>query len=124
MKTTIFKIKIDRKRHEIDATNQAAGRLATRIATLLRGKHKVDYAPQIDNGDFVIVTNPDKLKFTGKKIEQKKYYRHSSHPGHLKTLKIKDIYKKNPQEVIQRAVMKMLPKNRLQNDMIKRLTFK
>ncbi len=124
MKTTILKIKIERKRHTIDATDQAIGRLATQIATLLRGKQKANFTPHIDNGDFVVVNNIDKAKFTGKKLEQKKYYSYSGYPGGLKTKKIMDLYKNNPQEILKRAVYNMLPKNKLRQDMIKRLTFK
>lgn len=124
MKTTNFKTKIDRKSHQLDATDQSVGRLATQIANLLRGKLKVNYSPQIDNGDFVIVTSIDKLKFTGKKLEQKKYYHYSGYPGGLKETQLKDLYKNKPQEVIKKAVYNMLPKNKLRQHMIKRLTFK
>jgi len=124
MKTTNLKTKIDRKTQQLDATGQAVGRLATQIALFLRGKHKPDYSPHIDNGDFVVVTNLDKLKFTGKKIEQKKYYRYSGYQGGLKTTELKDLYKNNPQEVLKKAVWQMLPKNKLRQHMIKRLTFK
>jgi len=124
MKTTTFKIKIDRKTQQIDATNQSIGRLATQVATLLRGKHKADYTPQIDNGDFVVITNLDKIKFTGKKLEQKKYYHYSGYPGGLKETELKELFTKNPQEVLRKAVYQMLPKNRLRQHMIKRLTFK
>ncbi len=124
MTTTNFKVKIDRKTHQIDATDQAIGRLSTQIATLLRGKHKPNYAPQVDSGDFVVVTHIDKVKFTGKKIEQKEYYRYSGYPGGLKTTKLKKIFNENPQEVLKKAVYNMLPKNKLRQHMIKRLTFK
>ena len=124
MTLTNFKVKIERKTHQIDATDQSVGRLATQIATLLRGKHKANYSPQVDNGDFVIVTNINKLKFTGKKLEQKKYYRYSGYPGGLKTTKLKELFGNNPQEVLKKAVYNMLPKNRLRQHMIKRLTFK
>ena len=121
MKSTILKTKIERKTHQLDAANQAVGRLATQITLLLRGKHKPNYSPQIDNGDFVVVTNIDKLKFTGKKLEQKKYYRYSGYPGGLKTQKIKEL---KPAEILKKAVYQMLPKNKLRQHMIKRLTFK
>jgi len=124
MKTTIFKVKINRKTHQIDATNQSVGRLATQIACLLRGKHKPNYTPQIDNGDFVVISNLDKIKFTGKKIEQKKYFHYSGYPGGLKETEIKKLFTKNPQEVLKKAVYQMLPKNKLRQHMIKRLTFK
>jgi len=124
MKTTNYNVKIDRKTHQLDATDIAVGRLATQISILLRGKNKVNYAPQVDNGDFVIVTNADKIKFTGNKINQKIYYRHSGYPGGIKETKLKDAFNKDPREVIKRTVINMLPKNRLRNNMIKRLTFK
>jgi len=124
MKTTNFKVKIDRKTHQIDATDQTVGRLATQVAMLLRGKNKVEYTPQADNGDFVVLTNIDKLNFTGKKLNNKKYYRYSGYPGGLKTIKMKEVYNNTPQEVIKKAVWQMLPKNRLRQHMIKRLTFK
>ncbi len=124
MKTTNFKIKIDRKSHQIDATDQAVGRLATQIATILRGKNKAEYSPQIDNGDFVLLINLDKIKFTGKKMDQKLYYKYSGYQGGLKETKLKDLYNNRPEEVIKKAVWQMLPKNKLRQHMIKRLTFK
>ena len=124
MKTTSLTTKIERKTQQIDATNQSVGRLASQIALILRGKNKINFTPQVDNGDFVVVSNIDKLKFTGKKLEQKKYYRHSGYPGGLKTTKLSELYKTQPAEVLKKAVFKMLPKNRLRNNMIKRLTIK
>jgi len=124
MKSTNLKVKIERKNHQIDATDQAIGRLASQVALLLRGKHKINFSPQIDNGDFVIVSNIDKVKITGKKLEQKKYYSYSGYPGGLKTKKMSDVFKTKPEEVLKRAVYNMLPKNKLRQDMIKRLTFK
>ncbi len=124
MKTTNLKVKIERKKHQIDATNQSIGRLASQIALLLRGKHKNDFAPQIDNGDFVIVTNINKVKFTGKKLEQKEYYSYSGYQGGLKRKKLSELFQENPAEVLRKAVYNMLPKNKLRQDMIKRLTFK
>jgi len=124
MKSTNLKVKIERKNHQIDATDQAIGRLASQVALLLRGKHKINFSPQIDNGDFVIVSNIDKVKITGKKLEQKKYYSYSGYPGGLKTKKMSDVFKTKPEEVLKRAVYNMLPKNKLRQEMIKRLTFK
>jgi len=124
MKTTNVNIKIERKTHELDATNQSVGRLASQIALLLRGKHKVNFAPQIDNGDFVTVSNIDKLKFTGKKKEQKIFYRHSHYPGGIKRIPIKKWLKENPGRILRNAVYKMLPKTKLRQAMIKRLTIK
>ena len=124
MKTTNVNIKIERKTHQLDATNQSVGRLASQIALLLRGKGKVNFSPQIDNGDFVNVTNIDKLKFTGKKKEQKIYYRHSHYPGGIKRIPIKKWLKESPGRILRNAVYKMLPKTRLREAMIKRLTIK
>jgi large subunit ribosomal protein L13 len=124
MKTTSLTTKIERKTQQIDATNQSVGRLASQIALILRGKNKVNFSPQVDNGDFVVVANIDKLKFTRKKLEQKKYYRHSGYPGGLKVTKLSQLYKTQPAEILKKAVFKMLPKNRLRNNMIKRLTVK
>jgi large subunit ribosomal protein L13 len=111
-------IKFDRKLHKIDATGKAAGRLATQIALILRGKNKTDYQPHIDMGDIVHVSNIDKLKFSGKKIEQKKYYSYSGYPGGLKTKKISEI---KPAEVLKKAVRDMLPPTKHRVNMLKRL---
>jgi len=124
MKTTVLKTKIERKNHQLDATDQILGRLATQAANLLRGKHKVNYTPHIDNGDFVVITNHNKFKVTGKKMDQKIYYSYSGYPGGLKEKKLKDLFEQNPKEVIRKAVYNMLPKNKLRQHMIKRLTFK
>ena len=124
MKSTVLKTKIDRKTHQIDSTDQILGRLATQISILLRGRHKTNYAPHIDMGDFVVIENPNKIKFSGKKLEQKKYYNYSGYPGGLKEINLQELFKKSPQEVIKKAVWNMLPKNKLRQHMIKRLTFK
>jgi large subunit ribosomal protein L13 len=124
MKTTNVNIKIERKTHQLDASNQSVGRLATQIALLLRGKHKVNFAPQIDNGDFVIVSNINNLKFTGNKIEQKIIYRHSHYPGGIKKIPLKKWLKEDPAKILKKAVYNMLPKNKLRMAMIKRLTIK
>ena len=113
--------KIERQTHKIDATDQAVGRLATQIAILLRGKNKPEFVPHIDGGDIVQVTNIKKLKFTGKKLDQNKYYRHSGYPGGLKETKIKDVFDKDPGQILKRAVTNMLPNNKLRGNMIKRL---
>ena len=116
--------KIERKIHQIDATGKAVGRLASGIAIILRGKNKPTFQPHLDEGDFVEVVNCDKMKFTGKKLEQKEYIRHTNHPGGLRRKKMKEVFKKNPGEVLKRAVMGMLAKNKLQEPMIKRLKVK
>lgn len=113
---------IERKKHVIDATEKSLGRLASEVAQLLRGKHKVDFKLHIDMGDFVEVTNIDKLKFTGNKYENDVRYRHSQYPGGLKTLAFKDLWEKDPEKVFKKTVQGMLPKNRLASEWIKRLT--
>jgi len=114
---------MERKTHAIDATGKVLGRLATEIAVLLRGKHKPDFVPYLDMGDFVIVKNVSKLKITGKKMEQKKYFRHSGYLGSFKEIPLKKIFKTNPSEVLKKAVFGMLPKNKLRAEQIKRLNF-
>ena len=110
-----------RKLQKIDATDQAVGRIATQIALMLRGKTKPEFMPHLDIGDIVEVSNIKKLKFTGKKLEQKEYYRYSGYPGGLKTLKMKDLNKKDPADILRRAVREMLPGNKLRDGMMKRL---
>jgi len=107
--------------HTIDATNKVLGRLASQIAVLLRGKHKPNFLPYKDMGDFVVIKNVDKLKVTGKKIEQKKYFSHSGYPGRGKEIQLKTLFKQDPGQVLKRAVLGMLPKNRLRAKMIKKL---
>ncbi len=114
----------NRKTIEIDATGQAPGRLATKIATILMGKHKVKYTPHIDFGDKVVVTNYDKIHFTGKKLEQKLYRHHSNHPGGLKEIPASKMVAEKPQDAIRLAVIKMLPKNKLRDQRMIRLHFK
>lgn len=113
-----------REIHTIDATGKVLGRLATEIAVLLRSKHKPDFVPYKDMGDFVVVKNVDKIKVTGKKIEKKKYYHHSGYLGGLKETPLKKLFEKNPAEVLRRAVWGMLPSNKLRPEQIKRLKFK
>lgn len=112
-----------RETHTIDVTNKILGRLATQIAILLRGKHRPDFAPNKDTGDFVIVENINKIKLTGKKFEQKIYYHHTGYLGGLKKISFKELFKKQPAEVLKRAVFGMLPKNKLRAKQIKRLKF-
>ena len=112
---------MERKNNTIDAAGKPLGRLASEIALLLQGKNKVDFAPYRNMGDVVIVKNVRKMKFTGKKMKQKVYYRHSGYLGSLKVIPMEKIFSKNPGEVLRRAVFGMLPKNRLRAKMIKRL---
>lgn len=112
---------MQRETHTIDATGKVLGRLAVEVALLLRGKNKTEFAPYKDAGDNVIVKNVEKIKFTGKKPAQKKYYRHSGYLGGLKETTLEKMLEKSPAEVLKKAVMGMLPKNKLRPDMIKRL---
>uniref|UniRef100_A0A7C4UCS1 Large ribosomal subunit protein uL13 n=1 Tax=candidate division WOR-3 bacterium TaxID=2052148 RepID=A0A7C4UCS1_UNCW3 len=105
----------------IDAKGIPLGRLASTIAGILRGKNKVQYTPHVDSGDFVVVINADKVVLTGKKEEQKEYYRHSGFLGGLKTISFKMMKEKKPEFIIYNAVIGMLPKNKLRKRMIKRL---
>ncbi|MDO8592878.1 MAG: 50S ribosomal protein L13 [bacterium] len=110
---------IKRITHTIDATNKSAGRLATQIALLLRGKNKAEYLPHLDAGGAVCVINADKLKFTGKKYEQKEYHSYSGYPGGLKTKKIASL---TPAQIITKAVRDMLPPTKHRVNLLKRLT--
>ena len=112
---------IRREWHIIDASGKTLGRLATQVAILLKGKHKPIYAPHIDTGDYVIVINATKVKVTGRKTEQKIYYRHSGYPGGLKHPAYKDVFKSHPTRVIEFAVKGMLPHNRLGRAMFRKL---
>jgi len=112
---------IKRNIHEMDATGKILGRLATEVAILLRGKNKANFQPHIDQGEHVIVNNASKIKVTGKKLDQKIYYHFSGYPGGLKKKKMGEVFSKNPADVLKRAVWNMLPKNKLRNNMIKRL---
>ncbi|MBM3188590.1 MAG: 50S ribosomal protein L13 [Chloroflexi bacterium] len=105
----------------VDAAGQTLGRLATRIASVLRGKHKPSFSPNLDMGDFVIVINADKIAVTGRRLEQKYYYRHSLYPGGLTQVRMDRMLEKHPTRVIEHAVRGMLPKNRLGRQMIKKL---
>lgn len=107
--------------HKIDATDKAVGRIATQIAILLRGKNKPEFFPHKDNGDVVEVSNISKLKFSGKKAEQKKYFSYSGYPGGLKTKKMSELIIDNPAEILRRAVREMLPPVKFRSDMMKRL---
>ena len=112
-----------RETYTIDATNKVLGRLATQIAILLQGKNKPDFEPQKDMGGFAVVKNVDKIKVTGKKAKQKKYFHHTGFPGGIKEIPFRKIFEKNPSEVLRKAVWGMLPKNKLRAKRIKRLKF-
>jgi large subunit ribosomal protein L13 len=112
---------VQRAWHVVDGTNQTVGRMCARIAAILRGKNKAYYTPHVDCGDYVIVTNVDKIKFTGNKLEEKVYDRFTGYPGGRKEEIAKDLLKRRPEVIIERAVKGMLPKNRLGRKMYKKL---
>jgi len=112
---------VERKWYVVDAQGKTLGRLATQIATILRGKHKPIYTPHVDCGDFVIVINAEKVQTTGRKLDQKKYYRHSGYPGGLREITLRDQLKRFPERVIEAAVKGMLPKSKLGRVMYKKM---
>ena len=112
---------IQRDWYVVDAQGQTLGRLATRVATILRGKHKPIFTPHVDCGDYVIIINAEKIHTTGQKMTQKKYYRHSGYPGGLREIALKDQLQKFPNRVLESAVRGMLPKNRLGRKMFHKL---
>ncbi|WP_405319565.1 50S ribosomal protein L13 [Frisingicoccus sp.] len=112
---------IERKWYVVDATDKTLGRLSSQIASVLRGKNKPTYTPSMDTGDYVIVINADKIKVTGKKMDQKIYYRHSDYVGGMKEATLKEMMAKKPEDVIKLAVKGMLPKGPLGRQMIKKL---
>lgn len=112
---------ITRSWHVIDATDVVLGRLATHVATLLRGKHKPTFAPHVDTGDFVIVINADKVALTGQKRDKKIAYRHSGFPGGLKSTNYEDLLNTNPERAVEKAVKGMLPHNKLGRQQLKKL---
>lgn len=112
---------VERKWYIVDAEGKTLGRLASEVAALIRGKHKPQFTPHVDTGDFVVVINAEKIHLTGKKMENKKYYRHSLHPGGLKVTTAQDLIAKYPERVIESAVHGMLPKTRMGEKMKLRL---
>ncbi len=123
MKSTNITIpkNVTRQWFEIDASGMPMGRVATRIANILRGKHKRDFTPHMDMGDFVVAVNVDKLKFTGRKIEQKKYYHHSGYLGGLKTKTLKDEIVRSPETVLRKAVFSMIDDIKFRKTLVSRL---
>lgn len=122
MKTYAVKAsEIEREWFVVDATGKNLGRLATEIASILRGKHKPSFSPSMDVGDFVIVVNAGKVTVTGRKLESKMYYRHSLYPGGLTAVDMQTMLDKHPERVLEHAVRGMLPKNRLGRRMYKKL---
>jgi len=112
---------IDRKWYVIDARNQILGRLASRVAHILRGKHKPIFAPHVDTGDHVIVVNAEKIRVTGRKAQLKRYKRYSGYPGGLKEKVYEDLIETHPERILEHAIKGMLPKNRLGRKMYKKL---
>lgn len=112
---------MERKEHKIDATGKIAGRLASEISVILQGKHKTSYQAHIDCGDIVKVSNIKNIKFSGNKVDNKVYYRHTGYPGGIRTKQLKELIKDNPAEVLRKTIYNMLPKNRLRANMMKRL---
>ncbi len=112
---------IKRDWYVVDVEGQILGRIASQIANRLRGKHKPEFAPHMDNGDFIVVVNASKIKVTGTKLSDKKYYNHSGYPGGLRTRTLGEMMARKPEEVIIKAVRGMLPKNRLSSALLKKL---
>jgi large subunit ribosomal protein L13 len=112
---------IERKYHLFDARGKILGRLSTEIALILRGKNKVDFTPNIDGGDFVVVINSDKVAVTGKKMDDKIYHRFSGYPGGITSVKLKDQMEKDSRKVIEHSIYNMLAKNKLRKKMMTRL---
>lgn len=123
MRTTFITkpAEVKRKWFLVDANGKTLGRLSVEIAKILRGKHKTDFMPNVDNGDYVIIINAEKIKVTGKKLEQKIYRRHSGYPGGMKIIKLKDMLKRRPEFVFRHAIKGMLPKNNLGHAIIRKL---
>ncbi len=122
MKTYLAPVnEIEKKWYLVDAENKVLGRLATEIANRLRGKHKPTFSSFIDNGDFIVVTNAEKVALTGNKLEAKKYYRHTGFIGGIKETTAKELLVKHPEDVIIKAVKGMLPKNKLGRAQLKKL---
>lgn len=112
---------IERKWYVVDAAGQTLGRLASEVASILRGKHKPTYTPHVDTGDHVIIINAEKIELTGNKLADKKYYRHSQHPGGLKVRTADEMRTNYPERMIELTIKGMLPKNSLGRKMIKKL---
>jgi large subunit ribosomal protein L13 len=122
MKTYVAKEhEVDKKWFVVDAENKVLGRLASQIATRLRGKHKPIFTPHADTGDFIVVVNADKIALTGEKWDKKYYYRHSGYMGGLKSISARKLIEKKPEELVRLAVRRMLPRNSLGRRQLKKL---
>ena len=121
-RTHVVKVSdIEREWFVVDAANQTLGRLASKIAGILKGKHKVTYSPHLDVGDYVIVINAEKIHVTGRKMDQKIYYRHTGYPGGIRQATLREQLSRHPTFAVKRAIRGMLPKNRLGRAMLKKL---
>jgi len=116
--------KVNRKLHTIDATGKAPGRLASEVSRLLIGKHKATFLPNVDDGDAVEILNASKMVLSGKKMENRVYYKHTAHPGGLRATPLSAVWATDPGDVLRRAVSRMLPKNRHREERMKRLSIK
>jgi large subunit ribosomal protein L13 len=112
---------VERSWFVVDAENKTLGRLASKIAQYIRGKHKPTFTPHVDMGDYVIVVNAEKINLSGNKLDQKKYYKHSNYPGGITEVTYRELLAKNPEFIIEKAVKGMLPSNKLGRKMIKKL---
>ena len=122
MKTYMAKAEtVDRKWYIIDAEGMVLGRMASQVAAILRGKHKPTYTPHVDTGDHIIIVNADKIVLTGRKLDQKKYYKHSGYPGGLKEISYRALMNKKPEFVVMEAIRLMLPKGPLGRQMLTKL---
>lgn len=122
METKSYKsVNVEKNWHLVDAEDKVLGRLAVKIANILSGKNKAQYSPNADLGDFVVVVNAEKVKVTGNKFSQKNYYHHTGYPGGLKTKSFGKMQEDSPEKIIEKAVKGMLPKNKLANQIIKKL---
>jgi len=122
MKTiSVKKESVTREWYLVDATNKTLGRLSTEIAKRLRGKHKPEYTPHVDTGDYIIVVNAEKVKVTGNKTTDKIYYHHTGYPGGIKSITFDKLIEKAPEKIIEKAVKGMMPKNKLSRSMLTKL---
>ena len=112
---------VKREWFEVDAEGMVLGRLATKVASVLRGKHKAEYTPHVDTGDYIVITNAEKVRVTGNKFNDKMYYHHTGHPGGIKSMSFKKLQDRNPVKIIELAVKGMLPKNKLGREISKHI---
>lgn len=112
---------VKRDWYVVDAADKTLGRMATEIANRLRGKHKPEYTPHVDTGDYIVVVNAEKVKVTGKKMSDKMYYHHTGYPGGIKSISFEKLQEKAPERIIQQAVKGMMPKNKLSRAMLSKL---